>query len=31
MLSCERFGQTWEVSVGHAVLPRTLDVFPVTG
>ena len=31
LLSCERFGESWEVSVGHEVLPRTLDVFPVTG
>lgn len=31
LLSCERFGQSWEVSVGHEVLPRTLDVYPVTG
>jgi hypothetical protein len=31
LLSCERFGESWEVSVGREVLPRTLDVFPVTG
>ncbi len=30
-LSFERFGEQWEVSVGHSVLPRVLDVFPRTG
>ncbi len=29
-LSFERFGEQWEVSVGHTVLPRALDVFPRT-
>ncbi len=27
-LSFEQFGQSWEVSVGHTVLPRALDIFP---
>jgi hypothetical protein len=31
LLSCERFGRSWEVSVGREVLPRSLDVYPVTG
>ncbi len=30
LLSCERFGESWEVSVGHEVLPRAFDIFPVT-
>ncbi len=32
-LSFERFGEgeAWEVSVGHTVLPRVLDVFPRAG
>ncbi|MDP9453926.1 MAG: DUF4178 domain-containing protein [Actinomycetota bacterium] len=30
-LSFERFGEQWEVSVGHSVLPRSLDVFPRSG
>jgi hypothetical protein len=30
-LSFEQFGQSWEVSVGHTVLPRALDVFPRSG
>ncbi len=30
-LSFERFGEQWEVSVGHTVLPRVLDVFPRSG
>ncbi|CAN5855117.1 DUF4178 domain-containing protein [soil metagenome] len=30
-LSFEQFGQDWEVSVGHTVLPRVLDVFPRSG
>lgn len=27
-LSFEQFAEVWEVSVGHTVLPRTLDIFP---
>ena len=30
-LSFEQFGKDWEVSVGHTVLPRTVDVFPRSG
>ena len=30
-LSCEQFGRSWEVSVGLSVLPRSLDVYPVSG
>lgn len=29
-LSFERFGERWEVSTGRALLPRVLDVFPVS-
>lgn len=30
-LSFEQFGKDWEVSVGHTVLPRALDIFPRSG
>ena len=30
-LSFEQFGRDWEVSVGHTVLPRAVDVFPRSG
>lgn len=30
-LSFEQFGRDWEVSAGHTVLPRAIDVFPRSG
>ncbi len=28
LLSCERFGRSWEISLGEAKLPRAFDIYP---